>query len=162
VDFTISDFVADLRASTPSQAAEIAVPLESDIIGLLNNTEMRIEEIITNKIIREKTKIDSLSKILKLNSPLNRIVNSYLEVDGLKDRLSRTILNKIEKERMKIISLNEILQAYNPMNILSKGYAIVKDSSDNIISEKDKLKEETEISIILKDGFVKGIFSPME
>ena len=48
----------------------------------------------------EKNKINSLSKILKLNSPLNKIVNSYLEVDGLKERLSRTMANKIEKENI--------------------------------------------------------------
>lgn len=162
VDFTISDFVSDLRASTPSQAAEIAVPLESDIIGLLNQTDLRIEELIINMIAKEKVKIESLNRVLKLNSPINKIVNSYLEVDGLKDRLGRIMNNKLEKEKMKIISLNEMLQAYNPMNILSKGYAIVKDSNDGIITQKNKLEEVCEINIVLKDGFVKGVFSPMD
>lgn len=162
VDFTISDFVSDLRASTPSQAAELAVPLESDMLLGLNQIERRINELINNRISEEKNKVNSLSRILKLNSPLNKIVNSYLEVDGLKERLSRTMANKIEKEKIKVISLNDILQAYNPMNILSKGYAIVQDNNKNVISEKEKLNKEIQINIILKDGFVKGLFNPLD
>ena len=70
--------------------------------------------------------------------------------------------NKIEKEKIKVISLNDILQAYNPMNILSKGYAIVQDNNKNVISEKEKLNKEIQINIILKDGFVKGVFNPLD
>ncbi|MBU3106616.1 exodeoxyribonuclease VII large subunit [Clostridium gasigenes] len=162
VDFTIADFVSDLRASTPSQAAELAVPLESDMLLGLKQIERRINELINNRISEEKNKVNSLSRILKLNSPLNKIVNSYLEVDRLKERLSRTMANKIEKEKIKVISLNDILQAYNPMNILSKGYAIVQDNNKNVISEKEKLNKEIQINIILKDGFVKGLFNPLD
>lgn len=162
VDFTIADFVSDVRASTPSQAAELAVPLERDILLNLNQTEKRIEELIANRILEEKNNINNLSKMLKLNSPLNKIVNSYLEVDVLKERLTGYINNKIENEKLRIISLNEILQAYNPMNILSKGYSIIKDNKDNVIFEKEKLNEEIEINIVLKDGSVKGLFNPVD
>lgn len=162
VDFTIADFVADLRASTPSQAAEIAVPVESEIFQRINQSKIRMEELIKNRVIQEKNKLDSLSKILKLNSPLNKIVNSYLEVDGLNARLARVMANKIENEKQKILSLNDILQAYNPMNVLSKGYAIVQDNNKNVIFEKEKLNKEIEINIILKDGSVKGVFNPMD
>lgn len=162
VDFTIADFVSDVRAATPSQAAELAVPLERLILLNLNQTEKRIEELIANRILEEKNNINNLSKMLKLNSPLNKIVNSYLEVDVLKERLTGYINNKIENEKLRIISLNEILQAYNPMNILSKGYSIIKDNKDNVIFEKEKLNEEIEINIVLKDGSVKGLFNPVD
>jgi len=162
VDFTIADFVADIRASTPSQAAELAVPLESEILQRINQSKIRMEELIINRLSEEKIKIDSLSKILKLNSPLNKIVNSYLEVDGLKDRLARTMANKVENEKLKLGALNDMLQAYNPMNLLSKGYAIVQDNNKNVISEQEKLNKEIEINIILKDGSVKGVFNPVE
>lgn len=162
VDFTICDFVADLRASTPSHAAEIAVPQERDIISSINNTEKRIEELLENMILIQKNNMDNMSRRLKLNNPINKIVNSYLEVDGLKDRLNRLMVNKIEKEKQKLISLNDLLQAYNPMNILSKGYAIIQDENKNIISEKEKLNKEIKINIILKDGFVKGVFNQVD
>lgn len=161
-DFTIVDFVADVRASTPSQAAELAVPLEKDILLGLKNIENRIEELIINRVSLEKNSVDSLSRILKLNSPLNNIVNSYREVDVLKDRLTKLVANKIENEKIKAISLNNMLQAHNPMNILSKGYALVQDDNKNIISEKDKLNKEIKINIILKDGSVKGVFKPID
>lgn len=162
VDFTIADFVSDVRASTPSQAAELAVPLERDILLNLNQSEKRVEELIVNRILEEKNNINNLSKILKLNSPLNKIVNSYLEVDVLKDRLTACVSNKIETEKLRIISLNDMLQAYNPMNILSKGYSIIQDNNGNIIAEKEKLNKEIEINIVLKDGSVKGLFNPVD
>ena len=100
--------------------------------------------------------------MLKLNSPLNKIVNSYLEIDGLNARLGRAMTNKIETEKQKLSSLNDILQAYNPMNVLSKGYAIVQDKNENLIFEKERLNKEVEIKIILKDGHVKGVFNPVD
>lgn len=162
VDFTIADFVADMRASTPSQAAELAVPLENDLRSSIKNTIIRMEELTLNKFYEEKNKVDRLNKILSLNSPLNKIVNSYLEVDSLKDRLSRFMTNKIENEKKKVISLNDILQAYNPMNILSKGYSIIQDENKNIISEKENLNKEIKINVILKNGSVKGVFNPVD
>lgn len=162
VDFTIADFVADMRTSTPSQAAELAVPLENDLRSSIKNTIIRMEELTLNKFYEEKNKVDSLNKILSLNSPLNKIVNSYLEVDSLKDRLSRFMTNKIENEKKKVISLNDILQAYNPMNILSKGYSIIQDENKNIISEKENLNKEIKINVILKNGSVKGVFNPVD
>ena len=153
VDFTISDFVSDYRASTPSQAAEIAVPLESDIMYEIDNYNKRINEIVFNKFSYEKEKLSNYKKILSLNSPEVILSNSYLELDRIEDRMKKLVFNKIEKE---------ILEAHNPINVLKKGYTIVEDNEKNIISSKEEIKDLDEFNIIFKDGKVKGKIISMD
>lgn len=159
VDYTISDFVSDMRAATPSQAAEIAVPLEEEMKNNISLVKQRMDNIIQNIFEIEKSKIDSLSKMLKLNSPMIKIVNCYSEVDNLKNLLNRNIKVKIDSEKQKLDKYNRLLMANNPVKLIGKGYAIIEDN-DGIISSKDKLKQEKEINITLKDGKVTGNFKP--
>lgn len=162
VDFTISDFVSDYRASTPSQAAEIAVPLESDILNEIDSYNKRINEIVFNKFRYEKEKLANYKKILSLNSPEVILSNSYLELDRIEDRIKKLVFNKIEQEKIKIKSLNDILEAHNPINVLKKGYTIIEDNEENIISSKEKIKDLEEFNIIFKDGKVKGKIVSMD
>lgn len=159
VDFTISDFVADMRAATPSQGAEIAVPLESDIYNEVENVKSKIESIIINRIENEKNKLMSLERILKINSPLKKIVNKYIEIDNLKDRLNNSMLNKIRMEKEKLNGLNNLLIAHNPTNLLMKGYAIIEDEN-GLINTKNRLISQKDIKVTLKDGVTKGKFIP--
>ncbi|MDB2091449.1 MULTISPECIES: exodeoxyribonuclease VII large subunit [Clostridium] len=159
VDFTISDFVSDVRAATPSQGAEIAVPLQSDIEETIEYMNNRMESIIANKLQLEKNKVDSLSRILKLNSPMSRIVNNYMIIEKLKERLNSNIVNKINIEKEKLSGLNNLLMAQNPCNLLNKGYAIIEDES-GVINTVKRMSEEKEINVFLADGVVKGKFSP--
>lgn len=155
-DFTIADFVSDYRASTPSQAAEIAVPLESDIRSNINNCYKSINEIILNKINWEKEKLINYRKILSLNNPEVKLSNLYLNLDKMKDEIKKIVENRIEKEKIIIRGLNNILEAHNPINVLKKGYAIIEDNNKNIISSKETLEDLQEINIIFKDGKVKS------
>ncbi|MGG7143647.1 exodeoxyribonuclease VII large subunit [Clostridium nigeriense] len=158
VDFTISDFVSDFRASTPSQAAEIAVPLESDIRNSIKDYEDRIYKVTIDILNYEKEKLNNYKKILTLNSPEVVLSNSYLEIDRLQDKMKNILLNKIEKEKIKIKSLNDLLEAHNPINVLKKGFAIVEDKDSNVISSKEELEKIDEINIIFSDGKIKGKF----
>ncbi|MFQ9248815.1 MAG: exodeoxyribonuclease VII large subunit [Clostridium paraputrificum] len=151
VDFTISDFVSDVRAATPSQGAEIAVPLQSDIEDAIEYMNNRMGSIIANKLQLEKNKVDSLSRILKLNSPMTRIVNNYMIVEKLKERLNSNIVNKINLEKEKLSGLNNLLMAQNPCNLLNKGYAIIEDES-GVINTVKRMSEEKEINVFLADG----------
>jgi len=158
VDFTISDFVSDFRASTPSQAAEIAVPLESDIRNLIRDYEDKIYKITIDTLVYEKERLNNYKKILTLNSPEVVLSNSYMEIDRLQDKMKNILLNKIDKEKIKIKSLNDLLEAHNPINVLKKGFAIVEDKDNNVISSKEELEKIDEINIIFSDGKIKGKF----
>lgn len=162
VDFTISDFVSDFRAATPSQAAEVIVPLEKDQYNEINDYENRLNFIISERLKAEKQKVNNLEKILGLNSPSNRIANAYLEIDNLKEKINKIIEFKIKSNKEKIFSLNNILNAHNPLNILARGYAIIEDEAGRIIKSKEFFKDNTEIKISMEDGYVKGNFTPIE
>lgn len=159
VDYTIADFVSDLRAATPSQAAEFSVPLESDIRNYIDNCSRSLDKIIDNVIYSEKEKIESYMRILNLNSPITKVVNSYREIEELNKRLQLSMQKKIDIEKQQLIGMNNLLVAHNPINLLQKGYAIIEDNI-GVVSTKDRLKDKTDITITLKDGKVQGEFTP--
>ena len=158
VDYTIADFVSDIRASTPSQAAEIAVPLESEIRNKIENYKNNLNKNIENRIIYEKENLSRYKKILSLNSPEIIISNTYLKVDNMQDRLNNIINNRINKEKMIIKSFSDILDAHNPLNVLKKGYTIITDNEDKPITKKENLEKTEDITIIFSDGKIKGKF----
>lgn len=160
IDFTISDFVSDVRAATPSQGAEIAVPLLMDIKNKVFDISRVLDANIDNKLNRCRDELISSEKILKLHSPMTRIVNSYLEVEKLKERLDFAISSRIKREKLNIESLNNLLSAYNPIKVISKGYAIIEDNNNNLIVSKEQLREVKEIKVSLKDGEAYGTFTP--
>jgi len=159
VDFTISDFVADIRAATPSQGAEIAVSLERDIYNYIENAQRLIKGAIEERVENERTKLESFDRILRLNSPMDKIVNSYLQVDRLKENLNKNIANKLKIQKEKLTGFNNVLIAHNPTNLLNKGYAIIEDNEE-IIKNVELLKVDKDIKITLRDGSVKGKFQP--
>jgi len=160
IDFTISDFVADFRAATPSQGAEIAVPLSSDIEAKINDISRILDRRIGDKLKICKSDLAGAERILKIHSPIAKISNSYLEVDKLKDRLNFMIKSKIKRDKNQIENLNNLLLAHNPIRVISKGYAIIEDEEKNLITSKEQLKESINLKISLKDGNIEGNFVP--
>lgn len=156
-DFTISDFVSDLRAATPSQAAEIAVPLEEDLYLNIKGAEEFLNKEIKGLLLKEREKVKSLEKMINLQSPKEKIVNSYIEIDNLKKRLNNKILSKIYIGKEKLTGINNLLMANNPISLLNKGYAIIEDEKE-IIKSIEQLKNDKDIEITLKDGKVNGHF----
>ena len=162
IDFTISDFVADFRAATPSQAGEIVVPLESELNYNIDRCKEKLIAIIENKIYNEKSKLETLNKVLNLNSPSNKIANEYINIDNLKEKLNNIIYHKIKSNKEKIFSLNSILQAHNPINILGKGYAIIEGEDNRVLKSKESFKDKEDLLIKMQDGYVKGEFTLLE
>lgn len=160
IDFTISDFVADVRAATPSQGAELAVHLQSDVKNTILDIRRSLDFNIENKIKECKMNLYNLERILKVYSPVTKIANSYLEIDKINERLSFIMKTKIDKEKKSIENLNNLLIAYNPVKVINKGYAIIEDENKNLICSKEQLDVKKTINISLKDGEVKGEFIP--
>lgn len=157
IDFTISDFVADVRAATPSQGAEIAVSdinkLKMEIKNINTLLNKKIESIIEN----EKRDLKGKFKVISLNSPKVRISNSFLDIDFKYKELNRKIMDKLKEEKRNLTEYNNLLNANNPLNILDKGYSIIK-SKDKVIKTKNDLISSEYIEVRLSDGTVEGIF----
>ncbi|MGL4848982.1 MAG: exodeoxyribonuclease VII large subunit [Clostridium sp.] len=155
VDYTISDFVADVRAATPSQAAEIAVTSEVLIHNELKAISSLLNKKVEGIIKKEKSDLDNKFKILKLNSPEIKIINSFKDIEELENKLKNSIISVLEKEKRNVLEYSNLLNAHNPLNILNKGYSIIKNK-DGIIKSKNDLTENNEIEIYLSDGKIKG------
>ena len=150
-DFTIADFVADLRAPTPSAAAELAVPdvfeLKSDLMGLRQHLSVLMRNIIET----EKEKIGNYEKQITILSPVNKIQNSRQELSNLYEKVVNSMTFKMNDEKAKIALLSSKLNALSPLNVLSRGYAIAYNDNKPIKSVSD-VKKGDNIKIQVTDG----------
>ena len=176
IDFTIADFVADLRAPTPTGAAEMAVPNMSDLINLINQYKVRATNNINNKIDYYNNVLDRLSKSYVLTNPLNVYEIKEQKLSDLIDRLNNYINNKIEINKTKFNHLKDSyilsnpeelfknkynnynliinkLELLNPLNILSKGYSVVS-SNDKIIKRSKDVNIGDKIIVRLSEGII--------
>lgn len=150
-DFTIADFVADLRAPTPSAAAELAVPdifeLKSDLLGL----KQHLSVLMRNMIVAEKEKVENFQKQITILSPSNKIKNSRQELSNLYEKAVNSMTLKMNEEKSKISLLSSKLNALSPLNVLSRGYSITYNNDSPIKSVND-VKTGDNIKVRVTDG----------
>jgi len=178
IDFTICDFVADVRAETPTGAAERAVPNLSDLLLEIKNYEIRSTNLIKSILNNSKLKLKKLTDSYVLKNPLNLYEIKEQKLDNLIDKLNTNInailyTNKskleliknsiifkepsilYENKQKKVMHLIEKLEILNPLSALKRGYSITKKDNKNITSI-NQINKNDNINIMLKDGNVKA------
>ena len=150
-DFSIADFVADLRAPTPSAAAELAVPdiyeVKQKILGYQNRLRISlVKKVELMKMRYEKCMASSVFK-----EPTRKIQEQYLIVDQYIKKLENLIKTRYEKDKTKYIEIVAKLDAYSPLKTLSRGYSIT-EKDGKIVKTVNDLKEGDNILIHLVDG----------
>ncbi|MDD4036276.1 MAG: exodeoxyribonuclease VII large subunit [Bacilli bacterium] len=151
IDFTISDFVADHRAPTPTGAAEVAVPNLTDILNYIRQVKIRASESIKNKIEINKLFLNNLLEAKILKDPLSIYEIKFQKLDTLIDRVISIINHKIEREKNKYLNLINKLEVLSPLNALKRGYAIIKKNNKAITDIKEVTKND-KINIDIKEG----------
>lgn len=174
VDFTISDFVADLRAPTPTAAAELAVPNMVDLKKSLDQFSIRLKEAILKKVNYQKLYLDSIKNSFVIKNPLIMYENKKQNIDLISNRLNELMLRKIEiiKEKLRVLKKNyvltnpsnlyknqtiliktiiEKLELLNPLKVLQRGYTITY-SNDKVIKSIKDVKEN--IVVKVSDGII--------
>lgn len=154
-DFTIVDFVSDRRAPTPSAAAELAVPNTAETLLNINGYKKLLISSLSRLVQDEISKVNFLYKSLQVNSPQNYVINQYNYIDKLNNTLYHNTKLKLSINKEYLSKLYEILQSKNPLNILNRGYAVIEDLDENIISEVERLKQQEQVKVILKDGNIR-------
>ena len=154
VDFTISDFVSDMRAPTPSAAGELVSPSLQEMINDLVNKKEFLHRAIDRKFLNAKRDVDLLHKGLKGNNPKHIIEKRIKEVNSLEEKLNFLGKRKIDKAKDELIALNSILQTLNPLNTLGRGYSVIMDKKDKVINKVSELKKNDMVKVIMKDGSV--------
>ncbi|MDP3730155.1 MAG: exodeoxyribonuclease VII large subunit [Candidatus Omnitrophota bacterium] len=126
VDYTISDFVADFRAPTPSAAAELVIPRKEDLVNLIKTALERLNNAILGGLDVLKEKLDSLKESYVLRQPLNYIIQRQQRIDDLIKDISLRINHTVDMSGEKFGRLTSRLEALSPLSILNRGYSITK------------------------------------
>lgn len=150
-DFSISDFVSDLRAPTPSAAAELAVPDIYEIKQKINTYQNRLRNTLINKVDKMKLRYEKCLSSRVFREPLRDIEDNYLKIDNYIKRLENIIKNKQKEEKTKYIELISKLDTLSPLKTLTRGYSIVEQNY-NVIKSIKNLKTGDKINIRLVDG----------
>ena len=150
-DFTICDFVADMRAPTPSAAAEIATPSLEELTFKLDNIKKRMIKSLTNQVNMDEYKLSSIFE--KINNYLDSYIikDKIIQLDKIYDKIIFETENNINLKTENLKNIGTILHNLSPLATMERGYSIVQRKGSVINSIKDlKLKED--IDLILKDG----------
>ena len=150
-DFSISDFVADLRAPTPSAAAELAVPDIYEIKQKINVYQNRLRMSLVKKVEIMKLRYEKCMNSRVFKEQTRNINDNYLRVDNYIKRLENTIKIKQKEEKTKYIELISKLDALSPLKTLTRGYSIV-ETDDKIIKSSKQLKTGDKIRLRFSDG----------
>ena len=154
-DFTIADFVADLRAPTPSAAAELAVPDVYELKQKINDYQNRFRNSLKKKIELMKLRYEKcmMNKVFK--DPLQNIHEKYISLDMINKSLQNSINNKVQINKTKMVELITKLDSLSPLKTLTRGYSIL-EKDNKIVKSVKSLNINDEISIRLIDGNAKA------
>ena len=150
-DFTIADFVADLRAPTPSAAAELAVSDTYELKRKINTYQDRLRNSLIKKLELKKLRYEKCIISTVFKDPLRKINDSYLKIDNYIKQLENTIKTKQEREKTKYIELISKLDTLSPLKTLYRGYSIT-EKDGKIVKNKEELKRGDIIDIRFVDG----------
>lgn len=156
IDFTLLDYVADLRVSTPTAAAEAATPNQIDIRNDLLNKEEELQENLLNKIRNSKEKLMFLARRPFFLNPASIYERSKEEVQDKQDRLSRAITLYLSSLSDKVKSYESRLKSINPDNIVKRGYSITIGEDGMPITSAKNVRKGQKIKTKLKDGIIES------
>lgn len=152
VDFTIADFVSDMRAPTPSAAAELAVFDYRDFEDKINNYKSLLKRSLVSNFEKKKLLLESLKERIRLRSPKDRIMKKRQDADVLLDRIGQKMILRMKNSRMRLSVDAEKLNGLSPLNKLSKGYGYISDGQGKQINSVDKVKSGDLLDVYVTDG----------
>ena len=148
-DFTLSDFAADLRAPTPTAAAELATQVTViDLAARVTNLQSLITNYILNFLAEQKTHLSSLNAALRYASPERRIQSERQRVDELSRRMYSSLLHRVQLQSTHIKGMRKRLAALNPTAVLKRGFSVVTRKEDGkVVSRVSQASEEMKIRV---------------
>ena len=155
-DFTIADFVADVRAPTPSAAAEIASPNRFDLEQSLAGAEIALTDAARHVIHQARTDLNRQAWALERLSPQNQVNTFRQQIDSLTHRAGRALQHRLDLQRQQIAGLASRLETLNPQATLSRGYAIVQ-KDNTVVSQTQQVDQNDRIVVKVSDGEFEAI-----
>lgn len=152
VDFTIADFVADLRAPTPSAAAELAVPDVSELRPYFTTIQQQMKTIVLERIGHYRWQVQTLKRSLSHLSPRVGVASNRQRLDGWQSRLERAMQRRLDQSAHRLNLLQTQLTAVSPTATLARGYAIVRDGDGRIVRTPAAVKSGDPLTVQVRDG----------
>lgn len=157
-DFSISDFVSDLRAATPSAAAELVMPDKNALKETLDIYEERLVNSLAHGLKRERERIHRLKSMRSLQRPFDMINQKRQQLDSLERSMTLQMKNHAERIRASLKTVAGQLNALSPLMVLSRGYAVLQKEDGTLIRVSKPLKQGDKLLITMADGKFKAIY----
>ena len=158
-DFTIADFVADLRAPTPSAAGELAVPEEKELKWKLQNINQKLSMALKGKVELMKNKVLHLTNRSGLKDPYRMVHERSLLVESMEKEMIHHTSLKLKDSRMELVKMISKLDTLSPLKTLTRGYSLVEKEEKgeiHLVQSIKELKTGEQVRIVLQDGMKKA------
>ena len=156
-DTTIADYVADLRAPTPSAAAELAVYHIRDVLDKQENYKMRINMAMSNRIRFLRKELENYELRVKNLSPAQQLLEKRTLAADLANQLETSMKNNLREKRFSMQMYIEKLNGLSPLKKLNQGYSFVADADGKAVTSIENIKESDEVTIHVTDGEIKAL-----
>ena len=151
-DFTIADFVSDLRAPTPTAAAELSTPNRYDLQSAILDAEQRLERTLQSSVDNQRWTVGKLGERLRLQSPRWRILSSRQQLDELLRRASLAVRHFLTLQQARSNSLEQRLSVLSPTSILDRGYAVVSHTDGRPVRSVAQVASGDALKVRVSDG----------
>lgn len=161
-DVTISDYVADLRAATPSNAAELAVPDQCALLQNLDSAAAAMSATLSRQIHTSRQRLLTLSRSSVLSSPTGYLEQRKQNLEHLRTRMVAAQNLQLQHSRQRYIRCAASLDAMSPLKVISRGYAIVRNEDGKVLRSVNDAKTGNEVRVKLSDGSFTAVVSNVE
>lgn len=151
-DFTITDFVADMRAPTPSAAAELATTPLAERREAFHRLELRLERDVSALLTSCRRRLDLLKSRPVMERPLERIYRTMMDVEETQQRLDKEMTNRLMQRAERWQYLTNRLEAASPLAVMSRGYVMAVTSSGNLLTSAKQAEVGDRVTLHLQDG----------
>ncbi len=152
VDFTIADFVADVRAPTPSAAAELITLDQEEIRSTLSDYAATLNALMSDRIRQQRLRVQINERALAHLSPRVKLVNARQRLDEASGKLQAALKHALILKRERVNSRAAQLNAFNPLNVLARGYAVVRKESGEVVRSVAQVATDERLTIRVSDG----------
>ena len=151
-DVTISDFVADVRAATPSNGAELVAPDREDLQKRLVQMQARMQAAMERQLKLSRQKLDALSEKRVLQSPMNYVQDKRMLLEYSRERLTAASRHLLQGKKEQFVRLTAALDAMSPLKVLARGYSVIRSADGSILQESSGVAPGDTITVDLRSG----------
>jgi len=163
IDVTLADLAADVRALTPSEAAELVVPSAQGVAELMHSLSSRMQNALAVQVVAHRSRLDAIASRPAFARPLDGVHHWSRQMDDLATRFSGAMQVNLREQQSRVAAISGKLETLSPLAVLQRGYSLTQDSvTGRLITSTQSLKKGQQISTRLAEGNVISIISTIE